>query len=132
MTPELEAELEYLEEVLTEYERFVDHIGQNGMAAPLLMYYRDEVQESIDELEAANYEAAAEEKIDLQPYWVRISRRDAQLRGRAPVYVQEVGHANFKQYQIVNDPPVRYWWWYLNRQVAGPPLASKRPWEFWK
>lgn len=114
---------EYLEEVLADYERMVKNIGNNGLSASLLMNYRDEVQDILREL--------AMQDIDLRAHWKRIVLLDTELRRKSQVYVSEVGHANFKQYQIINNPPQERWWWYLNRTTLPPP-SDKKPWEFWK
>ena len=58
---------------------------------------------------------------------------NAPVAGKPPdeALVREIGHANFKQYQIINDPPKAYWWWWLNRVVKAPP-PSPPSWMFWK
>lgn len=116
--------LEYLEEVLKDYARYVGEIGRLGYAAPQLLYYRDEVQDLM--------EALADEKVDLKAQWNRIRDLDQQVRGKATELVREIGHANFKQYQIVNDPPALRWWWYLNRTTANPEPPPAPMWQFWK
>lgn len=120
---ELQSMLEYLDEVLGEYEKKVMNIGQNGLSASLLLNYRDEVQELLTELSRAN--------VNMSSYWKRIVALDARLRGNAQRFVSEVGHSNFKQYQIINNPPKELWWWYLDK-VTVPPPPEKKSWEFWK
>lgn len=115
--------LGYLVEVLTEYEKLVRNIGKNGLTASLLCNYRDEIQYTMQELRGQD--------IDLRKYWQKIVVLDNLLRQNASIFVEEVGFNNFKQYQIVNDPPKEHWWWYLNRMTAPPP-PGKKDWRFWK
>jgi hypothetical protein len=117
-------EIAFLVESIDQYEKYVNNIGRNGLAAVNVGYYRDDIQDIIDLLKY-------EEDLNLRPYWERIVRLDLQLRAKAPQYVREVGHENFKQYQIINDPPHVRWWWYLNRTVA-PPIMQPKFWEIWK
>jgi len=121
---EAKDELEFLEEVLVEYEKYIHEIGQLGYAASLLLNYRDEAQESLEELQVYQREG---EDLDLQPYWQRLVAADTVLRTRAEEFVNEVGYANFKQYQLVNDPPRSHWWWYLDKKPA-PPITTKTAW----
>jgi len=118
----IKEETAYLDEMLKEYERFVLSIGNLKYTAAMLLYYRDEIQESLDFLK---------QNAELQDYWRKVVYLDNILRSKAPVFVKEVGYNNFKQYQIVNDPPKLYWWWYLNRQVSAPP-SDKKWWQVWK
>ena len=120
----MDERLEYLEEVIGEYERYVNTIGTLGVNAPMLLYYRDEIQEMLDEL-------MAEGDLDLQCTWAQVVELDNQVRDRSQVLVDEVGHANFKQYQIINDPPRQHWWWYLNT-VTRAPVPPVKFWEVWK
>lgn len=124
MDPEIQEELDYLEEVLEEYEKYVNNIGSNGYTAPLMLYYRDEIEESLREL-------TPEADLDLKPYWKRAAELDNIVRARAALAVKEIGYNNFKQYQIINDPPKLHWWWYLDKIVA-PPLKESPRWQFWK
>ncbi len=121
---EIRESLEYLDEVINEYTRMVKNIGKNGLAASLLMNYRDEIHDLLTEL--------AYENIDLKDYRKELILLDNELRQKAQIYVNEVGHANFKQYQIINDPSKERWWWYLNRVTTGRDENKKKPWEFWK
>ena len=121
---EIRESLEYLDEVINEYTRMVKNIGKNGLAASLLMNYRDEIHDLLTEL--------AYENIDLKDYRKELISLDNELRQKAQIYVNEVGHANFKQYQIINDPSKERWWWYLNRVTTGRDENKKKPWEFWK
>lgn len=118
----IKEEIAYLDEMLKEYERFVLNIGNLKYTAAMLLYYRDEIQESLDFLK---------QNVELQDYWRKVVYLDNTLRSKASVFVKEVGYNNFKQYQIVNNPPKLYWWWYLNRQVSAPP-SEKKWWEVWK
>lgn len=120
---EIEEAFEYLEDALASYGRFVANIGDNGFTAPMVLYYRDEVQELLDELMTSG--------VELGDYWLRTVELDDEVRRNAQALVDEIGWANFKQYQIINDPPAKYWWWYLNRQTRAP--APPPPfWQFWK
>lgn len=116
--------LEYIEEVLSDYERHVKRIGELGFTAPMLLYYRDEIQETLEILEE-------EPEVDTQPYWRRVVEHDNLLKANKQALVDEIGHVNFKQYQIINDPPREHWWWFLNRETAGPPPPVPF-WMFWK
>jgi len=111
--------------VLGDYERYVKEIGRLGLAAPQLLYYRDEVQDLLDAL-------AGQPGMDLKPVWTKVRELDNQVRARASDLVKEIGHANFKQYQIVNDPPQARWWWYLNRVTAPPEMLQPPAWQFWR
>ena len=124
MDKELRETVEYLEEVLHDYERFVENIGSNGYTAPMLLYYRDEVQDTLDFLTDST-------EVETRPYWQKVVELDRTLKDHAQAFVEEVGHANFKQYQVINDPPRERWWWYLNRETHAP---QPRPafWQFWK
>lgn len=113
--------LDYLEEVLADYERFVRNVGGNGINAPMLLYYRDQVQDVLDDLTVTGGPDVAE-------YWRRTVELDGILRAHSQEFVDEVGWGNFKQYQIINDPPPQNWWWYLNRETRGP----SPPQPFWK
>lgn len=124
--PEVKELLDYLEEVLQEYEKYVLNIGNNGLAASLLLNYRDEVQDTLDDLRG--------DDVPLTEYWKKVVELDNIVRKNARELVREVGPANFKQYQIINDPPKTRWWWYLDRttpDVSGIPPAPK-PWEIWR
>ena len=123
--PEVAELLKYLDEVLADYTRLVGGIGRLGFAAPQLLYYRDEVQDLLEAL-------AAERSLDLQSRWQKIRDLDNQVRARATDLVREVGHPNFKQYQVVNDPPPTRWWWYLNRTVSNPEPPPPPAWQWWR
>lgn len=115
---------DYLMEVIGDYETFLGNIGQLGYSAPQLLYYRDEVQEFLDLL-------AGRTDINVAGAWAKVTELDTILRARAQALVDEIGHKNFIQYQIQNDPPRSHWWWWLNR-VTAPPITPPRFWEFWK
>jgi len=117
--------LDYLDEVLRDYERYVGEIWRLGYAAPQLLYYRDEVQDLMEAL-------APEAGVDLKPRWQKIRELDLAVRGKAVELVREVGHANFNQYQIVNNPPQTRWWWYLNRTTADPESSKASIWQWWR
>ncbi|MCD4785545.1 MAG: hypothetical protein K8T10_17120 [Candidatus Eremiobacteraeota bacterium] len=122
--PDAREMLEYLQESINEYRKYVENIGKNGLAASNLNYYRDDIQDVLDLLKY-------DDSINLKEYWGQIVKLDIQLRAKAAIYVREIGYNNFKQYQIVNDPPLTRWWWYLNRNVA-PPIIKPKFWEIWK
>lgn len=117
-------EMEYLDEIMLDYSTMVKNIGRNGLAASLLMNYRDEIQDIMTELAMNNR--------DVKEYRKKLIMLDNELRQKAQAYVNEVGHANFKQYQIINNPPLERWWWYLNKVTMGREEDKKKPWEFWK
>ncbi len=114
----------YLAEVVGDYEAFLGNIGDLGYSAPQLLYYRDEVQEFLEDL-------TGHPQLDLTGVWKKVNDLDLLLRKRAQDVVDEIGHGNFLQYQIINDPPKAHWWWWLNRVTAPPPPPPK-VWEFWK
>lgn len=116
---------DYLQEVVSDYERYVSEIGQLGLAAPQLLYYRDEVQELLDAVKG-------NPQVDFTSVWLKIRKLDEVVRSHAQEIVDEIGHANFKQYQIINDPPKANWWWYLNRVTAAPAPPQNRMWELWR
>ena len=115
---------DYLMEVVGDYETFVNNIGNLGYSAPQVMYYRDEVQEGLDEF-------ADSDAVNISGAYQKVVELDAVLRKKAQDLVDEIGHKNFIQYQIQNDPPRTHWWWWLNRITAPPPPPPKL-WEFWK
>lgn len=122
LAEQIKEEIEYLDSILKEYERFVLSIGSLKYTAAMLLYYRDDIQDSLEFLKRY---------ADIKDYWKKVVYLDNILRGKANIFVYEVGYNNFKQYQIVNNPPKLYWWWYLNKQVSAPPV-EKRWWEVWK
>ena len=122
--PEAKEMLDFLQESINEYRKYVENIGRNGLAAVNLNYYRDDIQDILDLIKY-------DDSINLKEYWGQIVKLDLQLRAKAAIHVREVGYNNFKQYQIVNDPPLIRWWWYLNRNVA-PPIVKPKFWEIWK
>lgn len=124
LDPETREAWDYLMEVLSDYEAHVEKIGDLGYSAPQLLYYRDEVQEFLDEL-------TGNPQINYQGAWKKVSELDQILRERAQDLVDEIGHKNFIQYQIMNEPSKDQWWWWLNRVTAPPPPPPKI-WEFWK
>lgn len=115
---------DYLMEVIGDYETFLGNIGTLGYSAPQLLYYRDEVQEFLDEF-------AGRTDINIVGAWKKVTELDTILRAKAQALVDEIGHKNFIQYQIQNDPPRSHWWWWINR-VTAPPITPPRFWEFWK
>lgn len=118
-------EIEYLEEILAEYERFVENIGANELSAPLLMYYRDELQDSLTSLE---------QRVPLQPYWAQTVELDQQVKDRAAEIVAEIGWENYRIQRGARKPPRAYWWWYLDAGLAPPerPNVVKSWWEWLK
>lgn len=122
--PATKAAWDYLIEVMGDYETFLENIGELGYSAPQVLYYRDEVQEFLDEFTEnpdVNYKGA----------WQRVNELDEILRRKAQDLVDEIGHDNFLQYQVINDPPKKHWWWWIDR-VTAPPKAPPKVWEFWK
>ena len=122
--PRLKERWDYLMEVLGDYETFLGNIGSLGYSAPQLLYYRDEVQEFMDELQGRP-------ELNMLGAFKKLTELDTILRARAQALVDEIGHKNFLQYQIQNDPPRSHWWWWLNR-ITAPPIAPPKFWEFWK
>lgn len=120
---DIQKELDYLDEVLEEYEKYIDNVGSLGCSAALLLYYRDEVQEALEFLKFL--------ELDIRSYWQRVVELDNILRVKAGIFINEIGRENFKQYQIINDPPKLRWWWHLDRAYPSPP-EPRRFWEFWK
>lgn len=124
LEPEVEELVKYFDEVLADYRKYVDQIGQLKFAAPQLLYYRDEIQDLLDAL-------SAEPGVDMKSRWVIIREYDLKLRAKASTFVHEVGHSNFKQYQIINNPPLTRWWWYMNRITVNQ--DHKIPsWQWWR
>ncbi len=117
--------LKFLQESINEYAKYIKNIGRNGLAAVNLNYYRDDIQELMDYMKY-------DDKVSLKEYWGQVVKLDIQLRGKAPIHVREVGYENFKQYQIINDPPAANWWWYMNRLVMPPSVQGPKFWEVWK
>lgn len=62
--------------------------------------------------------------LDNQPFWLRTVEPDTQLKANRQALVDEIGHANFKQYLIINDRP-RARWWAISARHQGP--APRRP-----
>ena len=115
---------DYLLEVVRDYERYLTQIGELGLVAPNVLYYRSEVQDMLDDFRF-------EEQVDYRSVWTKVRELDEILRTRQQDLVDEIGHANFKQYQIINDPPRAHWWWWLNRVTKAPPPPPNW-WQFWK
>lgn len=124
LEPDSQEAWNYLLEVVRDYERYLADIGKLGLAAPNLLYYRSEVQDMLDDFRF-------DKRVDYGSVWVRVRALDEVLRTRQQEVVDEIGHANFQQYQIVNDPPRAHWWWWLNRVTKGPPPPPNW-WQFWK
>lgn len=116
--------LAFLRESIDEYRKYVENIGHNGMSAPNLNYYRDDIQDIFDLLKY-------DESVNLKELYGEVVRLDMQLRGKATIHVREIGYNNYKQYRIINDPPPIRWWWYLNNVVT-PPAQQTNLWQFWK
>ena len=117
-------EMEYIDEVFLDYTTMEKNKSKKGLERSLLMNYRDEIQDIMTELALNNR--------DIREYRKKVVMLDNELRQKAQAYVNEVGHANFKQYQIINNPPLERWWWYLNKVTMGREEDKKKPWEFWK
>lgn len=118
---DLEDHLEYLEEVLEDYERFVNNIGKNGSSAKLMLNYRDDVQEMLSFLN--HYE------VDLKDYWIKVMELDQKLRAKRSVVINEIGRKTFLMEQIKKNPPKNYWWWYIDRSEPKEPPGF---WDFLK
>jgi hypothetical protein len=114
---------DYANEVIRDYEKYVSNIGKNGLTAPMMLYFRDEIQDTLTALD--------EMKADTQQFWAYVVELDGFVKGRAQEVVDEIGWNNFKQYWIMNDPPRERWWWYLSKSVPEPP-PPPRFWEVWK
>jgi len=115
---EIEKYLDYLDEAMDEYERFVNNIGNNGLAAKLLLDYRDEIQDLLEILQG---------KVDLKEYWEDLIKLDQIVRARRITLVREIGNKNFVMEQIRRSPPKTRWWWYLNKYEPQKPQQS-----FWE
>jgi hypothetical protein len=120
---EIKESIAYLEDAISEYEKLVGNIGKNGLSASLVFNYRDEIKEVMEDLRLMD--------VDLRKYWHRIVTLDNMLRKSAQILVTEIGFDNFKQYQIINDPPKENWWWYINRTTP-PPREEKKKGKLWK
>ena len=114
----------YLLEVVGDYEEYLGNLGNLGYSAPNVLYYRDEIQEFLDEFKG-------DPEADFRGIWTKVKGLDEYLKKNAQSLVDEIGHANFKQYLIINDPPAAHWWWYLYRFTSAPP-PPPRFWEIWK
>lgn len=114
----------YLEEVVGDYERYLSDVDNLGLSAPNLLYYRDEIQDMLDEFKG-------DPRVDFRGVWLRVKELDEILRANQALVVQAIGHGNFRQYQIMNDPPRTHWWWFMNRTVPPPPPPPPW-WMFWK
>lgn len=115
---------DYLLEVVGDYERYLADIDNLGLSAPNLLYYRDEIQEMLDEFKG-------DPRVDFRGVWSRVRELDEIFRTNQRRVVDQIGYANFAQYQIINDPPRTHWWWWLNRFVS-PPAPPPTWWQFWK
>jgi len=115
---------DYLGEVIADYERYLSDIPNLGLAAPYVLYYRDEIQEMLNDFRG-------NPRVDFRKAWEKVKALDEILRANQADIVKQIGHANFRQYQIINDPPRTHWWWFLNRVVSAPPPPPAW-WQFWK
>jgi hypothetical protein len=114
----------YLLDVVKDYARYLSDIDNLGLSAPNVLYYRDEIQEMLEEFKG-------DPRVDFRGIWQEVKALDEILRANQDQLVKIIGHANFRQYQIINDPPRTHWWWFLNRVVAPPPPPPAW-WQFWK
>jgi hypothetical protein len=114
----------YLQEVIKDYHRYLSDVDNLGLAAPNLLYYRDEIQDMLEEFKG-------DPRVDFRGAWIQVKALDDILKANQHSVVKQIGHANFKQYQIINDPPRTHWWWWLNRFVPAPPPPAPW-WQFWK
>jgi hypothetical protein len=124
MDPATKEAWDYLIDVIGDYEAFLFKIGDLGLSAPQVLYYRDEVQEFLEEL-------TDNPQVNFQGAWQKVNELDQILRDHSQDLVNEIGHSNFLQYQLVNDPPKKHWWWWINR-VTEPPPPPPKVWQFWK
>lgn len=102
-------EIQYLEEILREYGKYVENIGHHGLEANLLLYYRDEVQDTLEDLEG---------KAPLQSYWREVVEWDQKLRENSAEFVNEIGRENYSLQRDGRMPPKTHWWWYLDRGTS--------------
>lgn len=114
----------YLQDVVKDYSRYLSDIENLGLTAPNVLYYRDEIQDMLEEFKG-------DPRVDFRGVWLQVKELDEILRANQDRLVKTIGHANFKQYHIMNDPPRTHWWWFLNRVVAPPPPQPSW-WQFWK
>lgn len=114
----------YLQDVIKDYQRYLADVDDLGLNAPNLLYYRDEIQEMLGEFKG-------DPRVDFRGAWTTVKALDEVLRANQKKIVHQIGYTNFKQYQIINDPPRSHWWWWLNR-VVGPPPPQPAWWQFWK
>lgn len=124
LTAEEQESWDYLLEVVGDYERYMADVDDLGLNAPNLLYYRSEVQDMLDDFKT-------DKRVDFRGVWMRVRELDEVLRKKQQSIVDQIGHANFKQYQIINDPPRAHWWWWLNRVTKAPPPPPPW-WMFWK
>lgn len=124
LTDEEKQVWDYLQEVIKDYQRYLADVDDLGLTAPNLLYYRDEIQEMLAEFKG-------DPRVDFRGAWTLVKSLDEVLRANQKKIVQQIGYANFRQYQIINDPPRSHWWWWLNR-VVGPPPPPPPWWQFWK
>lgn len=116
---ELKAQLSYLNELLDAYGGFVGNIGKNGLAASLILSYRDEIAESMNYLE--------EEQIP-EEFLSKLNILDEELRQRAAEFIAEAGRDAIRQGREAVAAPKDAWWWYLDSGVK----EIKAPRNIWK
>ncbi len=114
----------YLMDVVRDYGRYLSDIENLGYSAPNVLYYRDEIQEMLEEFKG-------DPRVDFRGVWTQVKEFDEILRANQELLVRTIGHANFKQYHIMNDPPRTHWWWFINR-VVPKPITQASWWQFWK
>lgn len=124
LTPDEKQVWAYLLDVVKDYGRYLADIENLGYSAPNVLYYRDEIQEMLEEFKG-------DSRVDFRGVWTQVKEYDEILRANQDLLVRTIGHANFKQYHIMNDPPRTHWWWFINRVVAKPQLQPSW-WQFWK
>ncbi len=116
----------YLEELIAEYERFVLNIGRNGINAPMLLHYRSEIQDVLDELEGQEDIAPF-----LEPFYKKLEKLDDELLNKGEAFIKELGGiVKLRQYQWSLRPPTRHWWWYLDKYVKITPQKPNSPLGF--
>ncbi len=103
----------YIRELLSEYRRLIDNIGKNGLAAPMLLHYRDELHETLgilmDQEDIAPF---------LEPYLEELEKLDDKLLERASDFLKELGGIRkLMHYRWSVKPSTDRWWWYLEKHV---------------
>ncbi len=112
----------YLEELLAEYRRFIENIGRNGLAAPMLLHYRDEIEDVFSVLS---------EQEDIAPFlekfYQELEKLDEMFLGKAKEYIRELGGpSKLMHYRWTVRPTRDRWWWYIDKEVAVDDVQERR------